>query len=428
MSKKNLKSISLILAGTIFAGYIGYQAYKAFYSPIKTETALYVTSNDTIDTTGYVIKDEEIIEKSGNGVLSYLIEDGERIEKNGEIAQLYASAEDAVIDKQIKSLEGEINRLNSINYAKNLSSGNPETINKQILNSMADLILDVNKAELINIGDDRDNILYSINARQIMTGKVKGFDDRISKLESKKSELSKKYKNSIGRVTSPQPGYFVSKIDGYENKLPYNSVFSLTPKQLRADIKPDDISSKNVVGKLIKKPTWYIACLVSNDKAIRLGLGKELTIKLPFASTEDIPCTVAAVNQADKTSDAVLILSCNYMSRELSMLRKESMKINVNTYNGIRISKRALHQETLSRRVKDEKGKETTQTQKVKGVYVLYGGELIFKQIVSLYADKNYIICNPDPDRGLLFTEDTIKLYDQVVTEGTDLYNGKVIK
>lgn len=428
MRKKGLKKIVLVITAIVFSLYSCYQVYRMVYSPVRTETALFVTATDTIETTGYVIKDEEIISGNTNGVISYLVEDGERVEKNGKIAQLYSSAEDAIVDKQIKSLSTEIDRLNSINYSKNFSSGNPETIDKQIFNNMIGLISDVNKSEFTNICNNRNNLLYSINARQVMTGKVNNFNDRISILKSQKSELEKNHRTNTGEIISPQSGYFVSKIDGYEGKIPYSSALSITPNQLKSSIKPDDISNAKAVGKLMKSPNWYIACLIPSDKVTKLSAGKELTIELPFASTQSIPCVVAAINQPDKNGEAALVLRCDYMSRELSMVRNEPITINVDKYGGIRVSKKSLHESTVSGQITDESGNQISKTQKVKGVYTLYGGELVFKQVELIYADKNYVICKLNIDRNTNLTGKTVQLYDQVVTEGIDLYNGKIIK
>ena len=59
---------------------------------------------------------------------------------------------------------------------------------------------------------------------------------------------------------------------------------------------------------------------------------------------------------------------------------------------------------------------------------MLYGSEVQFKEISILYADNDYVLCDPSPADGTLFSGETISLYDQIITEGNDLYDGKVIK
>ena len=67
----------------------------------------------------------------------------------------------------------------------------------------------------------------------------------------------------------------------------------------------------------------------------------------------------------------------------------------------------------------------------VKGVYVLYGGKLQFVQVFSDHSVNGYAICKTElssSEQEMLVTSSTIQLYDQVVVEGTDLYDGKIIE
>lgn len=63
----------------------------------------------------------------------------------------------------------------------------------------------------------------------------------------------------------------------------------------------------------------------------------------------------------------------------------------------------------------------------MQGVYVLHGSELIFKEISITYSASDYVLCNPAPAEKVLFSGETLELYDQVVIKGDNLYDGKVI-
>ena len=81
-------------------------------------------------------------------------------------------------------------------------------------------------------------------------------------------------------------------------------------------------------------------------------------------------------------------------------------KVVVNSYGGLRVSRKAL-------RYNDEGAQ---------GVYVIRGQSLAFKYVDVVYWGKDYVICSGD------VKDDYLMMYDQVVTEGKDLYDGKVIK
>ena len=87
-----------------------------------------------------------------------------------------------------------------------------------------------------------------------------------------------------------------------------------------------------------------------------------------------------------------------------------------------------MHEDTVTRTVTDGNGNEKEESRKVKGVYVVSGNVMQFKEVVILYSDDDYIICKQTPEDGELFGSSTVKLYDRVVIGGTDLYDGKSVR
>ena len=148
---------------------------------------------------------------------------------------------------------------------------------------------------------------------------------------------------------------------------------------------------------------------------------------MPFASTGSIPAKVVAINQESRQSDAVVVLECSYMNNELSKVRKESVQIAVNTHSGIMVNKKAIHVEPVMKVIDDGSGRQVKQEVMVQGVYVLYGSELVFKEIVPLSTYSTFVLCDPNPEEDATFNGETVKLYDEVVVGGTDLYDGKIV-
>ena len=148
---------------------------------------------------------------------------------------------------------------------------------------------------------------------------------------------------------------------------------------------------------------------------------------MPFAASGTIPAKVVAINQKDRQSDAAVVLECNYMNNELSKVRKETVQIAVNTHSGIMVNKKAIHVEPVMKVIDDGTGRQIKQEVSVQGVYVLYGSELVFKEIVPLSTYSTFVICDPNPGEDATFDGETVQLYDEVVVGGTDLYDGKIV-
>lgn len=69
--------------------YVGYQIYRSQYTGFKTETAMYADLSASIDTTGFIIRSEELVYSRYDGVLNYTLDDGEKTAFGGTVAELY---------------------------------------------------------------------------------------------------------------------------------------------------------------------------------------------------------------------------------------------------------------------------------------------------------------------------------------------------
>lgn len=428
MKDKFIKKISILLIFSLVLIYAGLQLYKANYSQVKTETAVYMDASESIKANGFFIRDEILVENDSQGIVVYNVDDAQKVSMGGDIADIYLSTKDAAIRKEISYIDDQIADFKKLNVSADAISVNPSAINKQTLNELKKFIKDSNNAEYSNIKEDKKDILYLLNQRYMIVDKVSSFDSRINQLESKKSELLKESNSKIKSIASPASGYFVSEIDNMESSFNFSNVCSIYPKDLlNENIKKSDTSS-NVIGKVIKGLNWYIACVIHPDDALKIRVGDSITMKLQFSSSEKVPCKVAAINQENKDSEAAVILECNYMNKDLALARNDMVYLDINDYSGIMINKRALHENTVKKSVTDENGSESIIEKKVQGVYVLYGNKLQFKQIVPIYYADKYVICDASPQPDQLITNDTVRLYDRIIVGGTNLYDGKVVR
>lgn len=426
MKKKIIFMIILIFA----SAYILYQIYVSNFTKVKTQPVTYTSLSDSIQSESFIVRDEVFINNNSNGVMSYLLEDGEKVAKDGTVAEIFNNYDDAKTQKEIKNIDNEINNFKQLSYLSNSYTSDPLATDEQIGSSIQKMIKDINASSYNNIQKSRSDILYLMNEKQIITGKVASFNNKIDELQSQRDTLSKSHGSSIGKVLAPDSGYFVSKLDGFENLVNFDNVLSLSVDNIKSILSSEKKldSNKNIIGKVIRGINWYIVCNVSSNEAFKLYNGKSVNITLPLVSTEKFPATVAAVNQQDKKSEAAVILSLNNMDNRLALTRNETVKIDIDTYNGLLINKNSLHEDILRKTVVDENGNESLEEKKVQGVYILRGKEIVFKQVVPIYSDNNYIVCEQNPSSDKLFNGETITILDEVVTEGTNLYNGKIIK
>lgn len=427
MDKLLFKRI-LVAALTVLAlVYVGYLLISANFDIYPTENAVQTTVNYKIYSNGFIIRDENIIEKSADGVLSYSVSDGEAVNANGELAKIYSSESDAVAQTMADQLEKKKKTLEYIQ--KNTISGTMsiDIINNNIKSKLISYLDDTNNLNITNSKKDSDNLLSSINQRQLLTGKVNNFSSAIADLQSQIDSLRSSSGDSIGTVTTPKAGYFNESCDGYENAIKYEDIDKITLDDLK-NIKKTEVSSK-AAGKIISNVKWYVACSVTADEAANLNIwDSEVTVLFSEASKDVIPAEIYRVDQSSKDGNAIVILQCDYMDSGILEARQEPIEIGLGTYSGLRVSKRAIHDDFVTKTTYDDNDNPHKEQKKVQGVYVLYGSEVQFKQISILFADEDYVICDTDPEDGILFNGETISLYDKIIMKGDDLYDGKVIQ
>ena len=428
MDKLLFKRILLGALTALILVYVIYLFFSANFNVLKTENATEMTVTDKIYSKGYIFRDEDYIVNDGNGYVSYEVEDGDEVSANGVVAKIYRESEDAVTGKKIESLDNQISELTALNNFYYSESVGLDVIDNEINKNMIAVMSDISKNKLSDSGESIHRLLSTINKRQMLTGKISDFSGKIAELENEKSSLQGSSNESIGEIKSPGAGYFVSLTDGYEKAFDCKNLSSLTVDKYD-NVVPNDVP-QNSIGKLVSGLNWYVACKVSPAEALNLSLFQNsngVTLEMPFATSEKIPAKIVQINQENTDSDAVVIFQCNYMNSDLADSRQETVEIGIQDYTGLRVSKAALHDDYVEVDKTDENGNETTEEKKVQGVYVVHGRELLFKEVAIIYSEGDYVICDPEPEDGVLFSDDTLRLYDKVVVEGDNLYDGKIV-
>lgn len=407
--------------------YVVYLLLSANFNVVPTENAEQVTVTDKIYSNGYIIRDETYVNNDSGGVVSYNVDDGDEVKKGGSVASVYSTEEDAIARTKAASLEDSMQALTKLEQTRRSNTEGIETINNDITTNIETFLYNINNANTGKFDSNINSLVNSINHYQAFTGKTASFKSEIASLQAQINDLKNSSGDSIAELTAPKAGYFVANCDGYENSYDYKKIGSFTLDNLN-NMKKSAVSDKTI-GKVISSLDWYIACEITSDEATDLTLwGDDVTIDFSDASSNTVPASIYKVVQYNNSDKALAIFQCTYMDTSLSEIRQEPVEIGMGTYSGLRVSKKAIHDDYIEKTTYDENGKEHKENKKVQGVYVLYGSEVQFKEISIAYAGNDFVLCDPEPADGTLFSGETISLYDQIITEGDDLYDGKVIK
>jgi hypothetical protein len=432
MDKSKAKKLIITLISLFIILYVVYILVSSIFdlSSVDTEIAMEMTATDSIYKDGIIVRDETVVKNNNDGVLFYTASDGDQIAKGEVVAKLFNTENDALINQKIEDINDEITRLKKLNVSAQNGDLDIDTIDSQINSAITDFNTNIANRNFTKVSSSSDNITYLVTERLVVTDESVNIPVRINELKEEKKSLKSDTDNAIGSIKAKKAGCFVSSADGYESVYSYDNVKDVDIKQFNEMKKQKAKKVKdNVIGKLITNVNWYILCPVTESEALKITTSgvTSVTVNMPYAYTGSIPATIVSVNQSSEGGDSVMVIKCDYMDEKLAKIRSENVEICFSTYEGIRVSKEALHDSVVEKTVTDDNGKEVTKKKKVQGVYVLYGNELQFKEVAILYSGSDFVICDSSSDNEELFTGSTIKLYDKIVIKGSDLKDGKVI-
>ncbi len=396
------KALKIVLC-VIAIVFVVHQIYSSVYKPITTVTAENYTAVEGYNINAVIIREEKAITSDTSGALHFVLSNGERVAKDGTIANIYSNAEASVTVSRIAQLDERIADMEQMHGYNDVEAADIGLINNKVNGSLNQMMRGIAAGNFSSIDDDAAELLTNISRRQMITGEQTDFSARINELKAERDSLNATLPQPVGSITAKQSGYFVSNVDGYENTLKCEDIEKITSEYLDT-LKLEDVP-ENTIGKIVSGYTWYIAAKVDLNESVKYKVGDKLTLKTTLKSSPELDVTVEKINTSKNDNTAVLIFSSTQMNSELASIRKGSMTIINNTYEGLKIPTKAL-------RFQDEKT----------GVFVRSGTTLKFVGVKVIYRTDEYIICERQ-----VSNDTVLRLYDDVVVKGRQLYDGKVV-
>ena len=405
--KRFLKKGGTFLLSVILLAYVLLQLYPLLYSPITSETVYTYSAYETLNVDCVAVRNETTVPLNTSNYVFYTVQNGTRVANGGLIAELYGNKENALAKQELEEIDQEIADLKEIETLGAGGVAGLSILNTQIERTMAQVVQAGSAASVDELHDLRRNLLGFFNKKQTVTGKVKDFSERLKTLQNQRAATEAKYKAALGTVRAPIAGYFVDRIDGLEGILSVENVEQMTTDNIKTALSTKlNADSKSYAGKIVSDYAWYIGCVVPGTYTTTLAVGKQLKVRLPLVTEEQLPVKVVGCNR-DENGDLAVIFECVNMSEPLSAIRKESMEILLVEHSGLRVPKRAI----------------TTNTAGEVGVYIRSGDIVRFRKIEQKYSDAaDFVICESSEEDGYL------RMYDDIITEGSNLYDGKLIR
>lgn len=394
--------------GAFFLIMVVSQIMIFFSSNYRTEVATLYTATDSIGFKGIYVRDEKLVSyNSYNGIISYTHTDGSKVGKNAVIAQVYRNRADIAVRQQIEELKEQREVLLDAQGFVGADTSQLESFSNQINEKHSQLM------EYIYLGDYnaaaklKNDILNLQSKREIVRGSETSYAAKISEIDSEIARLKLQITSEPYNITIPETGYFISKVDGYEDSLNSKSVFDLTAEDIEkiTSAEPRQENPSGVIGKLVSDYTWYMAAILDTVKLGTVFEGAQVTLRIG-SSNQNVKADIISLKRLED-GRSIAVFKCDMFLADFIDSRVTQARLLLEDYKGINIPNGAL-------RMSDEDGSI--------GVYVLDGIVAKFRKVRQILSREEFtLVADTTGEDGYL------SLYDNIIVEGRDLHEGKII-
>lgn len=391
-----------LLALALVSVYIIAQCFVIFRRSYKTETAIKYTLAESITLDGVVAFDS--VDVAGSGDLGYLVQDGERVTNGTIVAEVYTDDSQGLQRERLDRLERTITLLTK---SQNSTGSDLSVLTNQTKQALYNLLDKINTAQYSGITDAENTFLLAQNRLQVSTGQTEGFADTIAALQVEYDSI-KAQLDALQTITATTNGYFSSTAASpaiAADRQALDDADPATLQKMLADGFPAAATDR--AGQITTGFSWKFYAVCDLDTAARFDNISSVKISVPGKQNTPLSATVEEVALDKDNGIAKIVLQCQTINAEVLSFGQETAQIDLKTYEGIRIDKEALH-------IVDGQ----------RGVYVKYGNLQRFLKITTLYENDSYILI---PENGKIATDNEVRLYDEIIVQGTDLQDGKLL-
>ena len=421
----NSKIVILALLAAVLV-YLGVSAWQSFRDPFTTAATYSYTVDDSVEITGFLVREEQVLSNTG-GVVELVPQEGEKVAKGGTVALLYQDSSGLEQKEQLQQLQLEKEQLEYALERSDVGGGDSGQLSQQVLDAIVSLRASVAEGDLTGLESQVMELKSLIYKREYAYTDIEeeGGDSAASiqaaldSVNSQISALSAQAAQSTSRITASQSGTFSGYVDGYESLLTPAMLETVTPSHLTQLAKDRPQEDTTAVGKLITDTTWYFACALSEEDAARLVEGRKVTVRFSRDWSGEVSMTIERVGDPENGQCTVVLSSDKYLA-DTTLLRRQTVELVFDSITGVRVPKEAIRVE--QRTVTDEETGEESQAS-VTGVYTLVGEQAEFKPVNILKQGDTFTLVEAADS-----SKKALRPGDIVIVAAEDLYDGKVIQ
>ncbi len=428
------KSLTALLTAVFALGMIFYIAY---HIADRFETDLTLLNAETktvvrnISADAYIFRDETVLRTSGmvSGSITPAVHNGEKIAVGDRVADIY-NYTSPDIENRIAEIDRQILLLEQTR-SEDMSVLNTSGLDSEIYRGVENIRRNSENGSCGDALAYRAELLVSIKKKEILTGGVQNFNEQIRLLTEERASLTAQLGTRLESVSASSAGYYYAEVDGYEMLFRAEGLEGITYDGFMQLIEEEPANVAGAAGKVASDFRWYIACPMTKADSAYFAEGLRYDVTFPY-NNKTLTMTLWSVIGEPGGSEAVAVFECRTLPYDFDYLRMQPVQICATDYTGFEIPVSAI------RIVDGYEGvfvldEVTVDFRRVNivyeydGTYLCTGGSLLPEEAETAAASEGTEGETAEPEGKKPPEYAWIRRNDIIITEGKDLYIGKVI-
>lgn len=392
--------------------YFGYYAYHAFYGSYETSPAYEYTGQHTMSATGWVIREETVLQDGGS-LEEIVVVEGENVAAGDTVARVYSTQDALTSHQELERLQSQLSRLEYIRQ-RGTDESDAMKLNQEIVNAMTGLRGSIGRGDFTRLEHQVTELEEMVFRRDSTVSTGAALSDQIDSLKAQVESMEKETESATSTVYSPVAGIYSSMVDGWESSFDLTTLEELTPKTLEEAAQQRTKPTGRELGKVVTSFRWYLAAVM--DQEITKYMNQDSSVNVIFeGAAGQLSMKVKSVTAPDAEGKVLVLFTSMRDVPSIAALRQQRVEVVLSSATGLRIPKRSLRADP-----------ETNQL----GVYRISGTQAEWLPVDLLFSGEDFYLVRSHVE-GELSELERAKLLrsgDDVLVRGKGLADGKVIE
>ncbi|MCH5188037.1 MAG: hypothetical protein J1F63_06500 [Oscillospiraceae bacterium] len=400
------KAIRIIFIVVIIAALISTVRYCM--SPYSTETVTYFEYEKSISGTGYILRDETIVDSDAPGVFEPFVNDGERVSRQARVGSVISGEPDDAMIERLNDINERIEDIEKSNIVAQMYQSDTMRIAGAVSTNVRSIREAVRDGDYARASELKKEVGYLKNrAAEIETNEPA--EEVLAELYEQKADIE----NAIGGVQSevyaPIAGIYTAELDGLETYGSGETMNTLTPtmvdgfKNLMKDYEQDP----RQLCKITDNYNWYLTAVITEEEAAEAKVGSSVRLLVDAAETTEVDAEIYYISDEEDGRRVIIVRSDQFVDG-ITSLRNVDYKVILLRRNGLKIP-------TSTLRIEGEQ----------KGVYILIDKTKQFKPVndnpFRTDDDQYYIVNRNYAPPGSAADYVPLKEFDKVLLNPEDV-------